>query len=161
VVGTYRAILCTEQALARPHRACRVPPASRSRMSCISGFIQVLVSPSPAHQHIFQMPPTDRNERSTRSRSRSPYHAPRHHRTRTRSRSPHESREHRKRRRHDRSPATEVIALPYKAQRLSKRQYDEYKPLFHSYLDIQKGLNLDELDEREARGRWKSFVSRW
>ena len=51
--------------------------------------------------------------------------------------------------------------LPYKAKPLSKRQYDEYKPLFQSYLDIQKQIFLDDLDEREVKGRWKSFVSRW
>lgn len=51
--------------------------------------------------------------------------------------------------------------MPYKAKPLSKRQYDEYRPLFQSYLDIQKQIQLDDLDEREAKGRWKSFVSRW
>ncbi|KAF2268021.1 hypothetical protein CC78DRAFT_541243 [Lojkania enalia] len=39
--------------------------------------------------------------------------------------------------------------------------FEEYKPLFQSYLDIQKHIHLDELDEREVRGRWKSFVGRW
>lgn len=33
--------------------------------------------------------------------------------------------------------------------------------MFQSYLDIQKQIQLDDLDEREAKGRWKSFVSRW
>jgi hypothetical protein len=51
--------------------------------------------------------------------------------------------------------------LPYKANPLSKRQYDDYRPLFQSYLDIQKNIQLDDLDEREAKGRWKSFMSRW
>jgi hypothetical protein len=53
------------------------------------------------------------------------------------------------------------VILPYKANPLSKRQYDDYKPLFQSYLDIQKNIHLDDLDEREAKGRWKSFTSRW
>jgi hypothetical protein len=53
------------------------------------------------------------------------------------------------------------VKLPYKAKPLSKRQYEEYKPLFQSYLDIQKNIQLDDLDEREAKGRWKSFISRW
>lgn len=36
-----------------------------------------------------------------------------------------------------------------------------YRPLFQSYLDIQKQIQLDDLDEREIKGRWKSFTSRW
>lgn len=51
--------------------------------------------------------------------------------------------------------------LPYNSKQLSKRQFQEYKPLFQSYLDIQKQITLDDLDEREAKGRWKSFVGRW
>lgn len=38
---------------------------------------------------------------------------------------------------------------------------EEYKPLFQSYLDIQKQINIEDLDERELKGRWKSFVGRW
>jgi hypothetical protein len=53
------------------------------------------------------------------------------------------------------------VPLPYKAKQLSKRHFEAYKPLFQSYLDIQKHIQLDELDEREAKGRWKSFTSRW
>lgn len=53
------------------------------------------------------------------------------------------------------------MKLPYKAKPLSKRQYEEYKPLFQSYLNIQKNIQLDDIDEREAKGRWKSFISRW
>ncbi|USP74110.1 uncharacterized protein yc1106_01384 [Curvularia clavata] len=89
-----------------------------------------------------------RHHRSHRSRSRSPRRdddSHRYKRTRTRSR----------------SPAPKPVELPYKAKQLSKRQYDEYRPLFQSYLDIQKQIQLDDLDEREAKGRWKSFVSKW
>jgi hypothetical protein len=53
------------------------------------------------------------------------------------------------------------VKLPYNARPLSKHDLEAYRPLFQSYLDIQKHIQLDELDEREARGRWKSFVSRW
>lgn len=87
----------------------------------------------------------------------------RHHRSHH-SRSPrrdNDSHRHKRTRTRSRSPAREPIDLPYKARPLSKRQYDEYRPLFQSYLDIQKHIQLDELDEREAKGRWKSFVSRW
>jgi hypothetical protein len=38
---------------------------------------------------------------------------------------------------------------------------DALRPLFALYLDVQKQLDLDELDEREYKGRWKSFVGKW
>lgn len=103
--------------------------------------------------------------RTTRSRSKSPSreHHHKHHRSRhARSRSPRrdEERHHHKKRR-SRSPPARPVTLPYYAKQLSKRQFEEYKPLFQSYLDIQKQINLDELDERETKGRWKSFIGRW
>jgi hypothetical protein len=33
--------------------------------------------------------------------------------------------------------------------------------LFARYLDVQKQINISTLDEREVRGRWKSFISKW
>jgi hypothetical protein len=105
-------------------------------------------------------------EQVARKRSGTPSHdshhdRKRHHHSR-RSRSPHrEEDRHRHKRHRSRSPVAKPVALPYKAKPLSKRQYDDYKPLFQSYLDIQKSIQLDDLDEREAKGRWKSFVSRW
>lgn len=33
--------------------------------------------------------------------------------------------------------------------------------MFALYLDIQKGKILEEMDETEARGRWKSFIGKW
>jgi hypothetical protein len=84
-----------------------------------------------------------------------------HHRSH-RSRSPRRDEDaHRHKRRRSHSPAPKPVALPYNAKSLSKRHYEDYKPLFQSYLDIQKHIQLDELDEREAKGRWKSFTSRW
>lgn len=106
-------------------------------------------------------PRTSYHERSDRDRK---------HKTR-RSRSPrrdddkHSHAKHRSERSHrshrSRSPTAKPAKLPYQAKQLSKHDLEAYKPLFQSYLDIQKNLQLDELDEREARGRWKSFVSRW
>jgi Ni/Co efflux regulator RcnB len=85
----------------------------------------------------------------------------RHHHAR-RSRSPRRDEDrHRHKRHRSRSPPSKPVALPYRAKPLSKRHYEDYKPLFQSYLDIQKNIQLDELDEREAKGRWKSFTSRW
>ncbi|KAK8046575.1 hypothetical protein PG996_014639 [Apiospora saccharicola] len=51
--------------------------------------------------------------------------------------------------------------LPYSARPLSKADYDAFLPLLARYLDIQKGKDIHELDEREVRGRWKSFVGKW
>ena len=33
--------------------------------------------------------------------------------------------------------------------------------MFALYLDIQKGKVLEDMDEVEARGRWKSFLGKW
>jgi hypothetical protein len=101
-----------------------------------------------------------------RPRSKSPtleahHDRKRHHHTR-RSRSPRRDEDrHRHKRHRSRSPQSKPVVLPYKAKPLSKRHFEDYKPLFQSYLDIQKNIQLDELDEREAKGRWKSFTSRW
>ncbi|KAF2133102.1 hypothetical protein P153DRAFT_331499 [Dothidotthia symphoricarpi CBS 119687] len=105
------------------------------------------------------------NTASHRRRSRSPYRPSRddkkHEARRSRSPRRDDDRKHRHKRHRSRSPAAKPVVLPYKAKPLSKRQFDEYKPLFQSYLDIQKKIQLEELEEREVRGRWKSFVSRW
>lgn len=29
------------------------------------------------------------------------------------------------------------------------------------YLDIQKGLVIEDMDEHEVMGRWKSFIKKW
>ncbi|KAF2828672.1 hypothetical protein CC86DRAFT_319656 [Ophiobolus disseminans] len=100
-------------------------------------------------------------QRSTSPARKSRHDRKHHHRAR-RSRSPRRDEDrHRHKRHRSRSSAAKPVVLPYKAKQLSKRQYEEYKPLFQSYLDIQKQIQLDDLDEREARGRWKSFISRW
>ncbi|KAI0438956.1 hypothetical protein F4803DRAFT_70197 [Xylaria telfairii] len=52
--------------------------------------------------------------------------------------------------------------LPYNARLLSRStDFDAFRPLFARYLDVQKQIDMAMLDEREARGRWKSFVSKW
>lgn len=33
--------------------------------------------------------------------------------------------------------------------------------MFGLYLDIQKRKDIDELDESEVKGRWKSFMNKW
>ena len=56
---------------------------------------------------------------------------------------------------------SETRPLPFNARRLDKRDYTRCEPLLASFLDIQKGLVLADLDEPEAKGRWKSFVKKW
>lgn len=58
------------------------------------------------------------------------------------------------------SRAVDVI-LPYNQRQLSKHDLDRYRTLFAGYLDIQKGLSLEDLDSIEAKGRWKSFIGKW
>jgi hypothetical protein len=85
-----------------------------------------------------------------------------HHRSsRQRSRSPNRSRRdrdhHQKRR--SRSPAP--VQLPLNARALVKHDLKGFKRLFALYLDIQKQIDIDELDENEIKGRWKSFLGKW
>jgi len=48
-----------------------------------------------------------------------------------------------------------------KAQALHKRDLTDYKALFADYLDIQKHLDIHDLNEDEVKGRWKSFFGKW
>ncbi|KAF2191458.1 hypothetical protein K469DRAFT_656370 [Zopfia rhizophila CBS 207.26] len=116
------------------------------------------------------MPPesttNDYIHRHSRARSRSLYrhsHRKGHHsrRPRSRSRSPHQEEYHRHKRRRSPSPPPRPVVLPFKARKLCKHDFEEYRPLFASYLDIQKQIYIDDLDGREVKGRWKSFVGRW
>lgn len=93
--------------------------------------------------------------RARDSRSRSPR---RHHESSHRKRSPHTRHHHRRK-----HPAAEDAPkiLPFGSRQLTKRDYDTFRPMFALYLDIQKGKSLEEMDETEARGRWKSFFGKW
>ncbi|KAH8808438.1 hypothetical protein F5884DRAFT_370652 [Xylogone sp. PMI_703] len=92
--------------------------------------------------------------RSSRSQSPRKHH---HHHRQHRTRSPRSHHHHHK----TGLPDTRAKELPFNSQPLSKHDYDIYKPLFALYLDIQKGKILDDLDETEAKGRWKSFFGKW
>lgn len=52
-------------------------------------------------------------------------------------------------------------SLPYGARQLTKHDLNFHRPMFALYLDIQKGLGIEELDDDEVKGRWKSFVNKW
>ncbi|KIX03262.1 uncharacterized protein Z518_06814 [Rhinocladiella mackenziei CBS 650.93] len=80
---------------------------------------------------------------------------------RSRSRSPH-----RHERRHppshrSRSSSHHSRLLPFGARELSRHDLEVYRPMFALYLDIQKRLDIESLDEDEVKGRWKSFVGKW
>ncbi|KFA74468.1 hypothetical protein S40288_06431 [Stachybotrys chartarum IBT 40288] len=61
---------------------------------------------------------------------------------------------------HDRA-AVPAVSLPYSARSLTKGDYSAFEPVFAEYLDVQKQLRLEDMDEREAKGRWKSFMGKW
>jgi hypothetical protein len=93
------------------------------------------------------------DERIRDSRSRSPR---RQHTHSHRTRSPHK---HHHKRKH--TPEAAPKELPYNSRQLTKRDFDNFKPLLAVYLDIQKGKILEELHEVEVKGRWKSFLGKW
>lgn len=108
----------------------------------------------------------DRSHSRSRSRSRrhhrdsrSPAHSSKHDHRR-RERRHHHHRQHGGRR--DLSPVSAAPpVLPYNVRQLSKRDLPQLEPMFAMYLDIQKGLVLEDLDEDEVKGRWKSFIKKW
>ncbi|KAM4062923.1 RNA helicase [Hirsutella rhossiliensis] len=51
--------------------------------------------------------------------------------------------------------------LPYSARPLVKADLQTLEPLFVHYLSLQKRKDACDMDEREFRGRWKSFVGKW
>ncbi|KAK5995148.1 Protein GRISEA [Cladobotryum mycophilum] len=53
------------------------------------------------------------------------------------------------------------IQLPFSARPLTKGDLSTFEPLLAEYLDLQKQKMIEDMDEREIRGRWKSFVSKW
>ena len=85
-------------------------------------------------------------------------------RSRSRSRSHHREGHHKRRRqddeardrRHEPAPV-----LPFNARTLSKRDLEPFRALFAMYLDVQKQILIEDLDEHELRGRWKSFINKW
>lgn len=85
-------------------------------------------------------------------------HRPPHRERDARSRSPYKSKRKSDTRRRSKSPPKK---LPYRAQPLSKHDFDTHKQLFALYLDVQKSLDIAEIEEKEVKGRWKSFVGKW
>ncbi|KAF3491515.1 uncharacterized protein GIQ15_01032 [Arthroderma uncinatum] len=119
--------------------------------------------PHDRHRHRHRHRDYDRGHSSAAirgdTRSRSPPREDRHdgHRQHHRSRRDDDRSSHRRQRSAEALP----IILPLGAAPLSKRDLSRYKPVFGTYLDIQKDIDIEELDERELRGRWKSFMGKW
>ncbi|KAF3386852.1 hypothetical protein F1880_001112 [Penicillium rolfsii] len=100
------------------------------------------------------------------SRSRSPHRSDRHrserHRRHERERSDRTERKHRDRHDHrSKDTPAQPVVLPYQARELLRRDLEAYQPMFAMYLDIQKGLLIEDMPEEEVKGRWKSFTRKW
>lgn len=139
---------------------CQDSANSRAFSSATSAFQSGRI---PLQLHRFILTPIaqkntmDRSRRSRTSRSNS-Y-------SRSRSRSPHRS-SHRRQRKRESPPRSRHVdaippSLPLGAMPLSKRDLARYEPMFGMYLDIQKGIDIAEISEREMKGRWKSFMGKW
>lgn len=101
----------------------------------------------------------ERRQGGSRRRSRSPdssRHKSRHPDDHSRG-----DRQHHRRRERRAPPPAASVQLPYDARPLSKSELDVFRPLLARYLDVQKSKDMGDMDEREIRGRWKSFVSKW
>ncbi|KND90497.1 hypothetical protein TOPH_04792 [Tolypocladium ophioglossoides CBS 100239] len=82
--------------------------------------------------------------------------------TRESSRRHHSSHHRREKARSRTLDATNAGApLPYSARQLGKSDLQAFEPLFVHYLGLQKQKDADGMDEREFRGRWKSFMGKW
>ncbi|PKS11537.1 hypothetical protein jhhlp_003302 [Lomentospora prolificans] len=56
---------------------------------------------------------------------------------------------------------TREVQLPLGARALVKGDFEAFRPLLAYYLAIQKQKDARTMDERELRGRWKSFLGKW
>lgn len=109
----------------------------------------------------------DRRSRSPAHKRQRTSHSP----ERRRSRSPDASHRHGSRRHHHSShrhrhreksePAAADVSRPFAARALTKADLPTFKPLFACFLSVQKQIELEDLGEREVKGRWKSFVGKW
>ncbi|KAI0175193.1 hypothetical protein BJ166DRAFT_165172 [Pestalotiopsis sp. NC0098] len=63
--------------------------------------------------------------------------------------------------RHDQPKPSRPAELPHGARPISRSDLDLFRPLLARYLDVQKNKDMAEMDEREVRGRWKSFAAKW
>lgn len=98
-------------------------------------------SPNRRHHHRSSRSPAHDSKHGDKNRERKRYH-------------------HRERK--ELSPVSAApVVLPYNARHLSKFDLSLLEPMFAMYLDIQKGLVIEDMDEQEVMGRWKSFIKKW
>lgn len=98
------------------------------------------------------------HSRRHRSRSRSPRG---HEGERPRHRHQDEKKDRHHRKHRDEARAPPAAELPFNARQLHRGDFAAFQPLFGYFLSVQKSIELDDVDEREAKGRWKSFVGKW
>ncbi|KAI5464694.1 hypothetical protein BGZ63DRAFT_401617 [Mariannaea sp. PMI_226] len=114
----------------------------------------------------------DRDRHQRDSRSRSPEHkrsrrtlshdeVPPRKRDDRQSSSRHHRSSHRHRERGGQIEPQVNPNLPFSARPLSKADLPIFEPLLAQYLDLQKQKDINEMDDREVKGRWKSFVGKW
>ena len=133
-------------------------PEQRRHLFCMDDISLPLPAASKL-ELAFSIDMTIPDAAKSRSRSRSPYshgssHQKIHRRHRSRSRSPRHATSH--------SPKPVPFKpLPYGARELSRYDLTRYNSLFALYLDVQKRIVLEDLNEKEVRGRWKSFAGKW
>ncbi|KAI1807843.1 hypothetical protein F4811DRAFT_504802 [Daldinia bambusicola] len=98
--------------------------------------------------------PSQRSPSTSSTRHRHPSDHHHHHR--------HHHHRHHHRHRHSSTPSTRAPnELPLGARALVRSDFETFRPLFAQYLEVQKRKDMAALDEREVRGRWKSFVGKW
>ncbi|QPC69669.1 hypothetical protein HYE68_000421 [Fusarium pseudograminearum] len=108
-------------------------------------------SRSPAHERS-KLPSSSRNE----GRLTEPSHrhsSSRHHH--------HHHRSSHKHRDHANRKTEAAVKLPFDARPLSKADLNAFESLLGEYLSVQKQKDMNEMDDREVKGRWKSFVGKW
>lgn len=53
------------------------------------------------------------------------------------------------------------MSLPFSARKLSKDDLPAFRQLLGYFLSVQKQIEMEDIDEREVKGRWKSFIGKW
>ncbi|PGG98498.1 hypothetical protein GX51_06763 [Blastomyces parvus] len=120
----------------------------RSRSRSLSRSQPLSASHSPAAQHSRRRDQHHRHRRPSDDRD-------------ARSRSPEGRNRKHSRREQERRTVAAPVTLPFDARPLSKHDLRLLEPMFALYLDIQKNIDIADLDEREVKGRWKSFMGKW
>ncbi|KAL2369118.1 hypothetical protein BDBG_06367 [Blastomyces gilchristii SLH14081] len=120
----------------------------RSRSRSLSRSRPVYSSHSPPPQHSRRRDHHRRHRRASDDRD-------------ARSRSPERRNRKHSRREQERRAVAAPVTLPFDARPLSKHDLQLLEPMFALYLDIQKNIDITDLDKREVKGRWKSFMGKW